>query len=85
MGDRDQQGGSLSNSAAIAGRKAKLKLATEAGLAVTGGKLAYIANRMGAPDVAAIAATSGSKQTAPGVTWLSTTTASSAPTCRRDR
>lgn len=41
------------------GRKAKLKLATEAGLAVTGGMLAYLANRMGAPDVAAIAATVG--------------------------
>lgn len=42
-----------------AGKKAKLKLATEAGLAVTGGMLAYIANKMGAPDVAAIAATVG--------------------------
>lgn len=40
-------------------RKAKLKLATEASLAVTGGLLAYLAAKMGAPDIAAIAATVG--------------------------
>jgi hypothetical protein len=42
-----------------AGRKAKMKLATEAGLAVTGGALAYLAVKSGAPEILPIIATVG--------------------------
>jgi hypothetical protein len=41
------------------GRKAKMKLATEAGISVTGGALSYLAIKAGAPEVVPILATVG--------------------------